>query len=214
MPSRRHPRRAASLAAACLFVLSTGTGAEQNNGATAAVEMRQDLKDAWLAGKIETVYALNRQLNSFDVDVHVDTGVVYLTGSVESQIERDLAGDLARSVEGVSEVRNELKVASAAALSGARHTEREALARERSELRRWVEDASITAVVKTKLLANQNTRALDVKVETRNRMVTLSGQVSSAEERQLAELLARNAENVAEVRNELRVDGTRAARMQ
>ncbi|HKQ81824.1 MAG TPA: BON domain-containing protein [Steroidobacteraceae bacterium] len=176
------------------------------------MEARQDLKDAWLTGKIETLYTFTRPLNPFDIDTQVEDGVVHLTGSVESEVERDLAGELAKSVEGVTEVRNDLKVASAASLSSARRAEREQLARQRTDMRRWVEDASTSAVVKSKLLANQNTKGFEIKVETRNRVVTLSGQVSSAEERQLAELLARNTDNVAEVRNELTVDTARAAR--
>jgi osmotically-inducible protein OsmY len=199
--------------AGALFVLSAPiSAAPQLNGGRDNIEARQDLKDAWITGKIETIYTFNRQLNPFDIDVDVEDGVVHLTGSVESEVERELAGELARSVEGVSEVRNDLRVASAASLSAARRAEREALAKQRAELRRWVEDASTSAVVKSKLLANQNTKGLDIHVETRNRVVTLSGQVSSAEERQLAELLARNTDNVADVRNELTVNSSRAAR--
>jgi hypothetical protein len=42
---------------------------------------------------------------------------------------------------------------SAADLSNARHAEREALAKQRAEMRRWIEDASTSAVVKSKLHA-------------------------------------------------------------
>lgn len=213
MHRRRFPLRAAALVAALLALgAAIAPAAQSGTSPSSAVDARQDLKDAWITGKLETLYALNRQLNPFDLDTQVEGGVVHLTGSVENEVERELAGELAKSVEGVSEVRNDLKVASVASLSSARRAERESLARQRAELRRVVEDASTSAVVKSKLLANQNTKGLDVKVETRNRVVTLSGQVSSAEERQLAELLARNTDNVAEVRNELTVDTTRAAR--
>lgn len=213
MHQRRFRLRAAALAGALLALGATFASAAQPTSPNAnSIEARQDLKDAWLTGKIETLYTFTRPLNPFDIDTQVEDGVVHLTGSVESEVERDLAGELAKSVEGVTEVRNELKVASAASLSSARRAEREQLARQRTDMRRWVEDASTSAVVKSKLLANQNTKGLDIKVETRNRVVTLSGQVSSAEERQLAELLARNTDNVAEVRNELTVDTARAAR--
>ncbi|MET0988304.1 MAG: BON domain-containing protein [Steroidobacteraceae bacterium] len=214
MHRRRSRLGAAALAAAFLALGATLASAAQPTtpSASSSIEARQDLKDAWLMGKIETLYTFTRQLNPFDIDTQVEGGVVHLTGSVESEVERDLAGELVKSVEGVTEVRNDLKVASAASLSNARRAEREQLARQRADMRRWVEDASTSAVVKSKLLANQNTKGLDIKVESRNRVVTLSGQVSSAEERQLAELLARNTDNVAEVRNELTVDTTRAAR--
>lgn len=215
MHHRRFHSAAAAIAGAALLAFTTLFAAAapapftQNNNTS---EARQDLKDAWLTGKVETVFALNRQLNSFDIDTQVEGGVVHLTGSVESEIDRDLATELARSVEGVTDVRNELRVASATTLTASRRAEREVLGKQRGELRRLIEDASTNAVVKAKLLANQNTKGLNINVDTRNRVVTLSGQVASAEERQLAELLARNTENVAEVRNELIVDSARAAR--
>lgn len=174
-------------------------------------EATREVKDAWIAGKLETLFTLNRNLNPFDIDTRIENGVVSLLGTVESPVERDLAAELAKSVEGVADVRNELKVASAASLPPARRAEREALAKQRADMRRWVDDATTSAIVKSKLLANQNTRGLEIAVETRNRVVTLSGQVASAEEKQLAELLARNTDSVAEVRNELSINAPQAA---
>jgi hyperosmotically inducible periplasmic protein len=213
MTHRRFRLRLATAVCASLLAVAGLTAAPQA-GIRAAEDSRPEIKDAWITGKLDALYSFNRQLNPFDIDTKVDGGIVYLTGSVETEVERDLAAELARSVDGVTEVRNELKVASASTLSATRRAERETLAKQRAELRRWVEDASTTAVVKSKLLANQNTKGLNIKVETRNKVVTLTGQVASSEEKQLAELLARNTENVAEVRNELAVDATRAARME
>jgi hyperosmotically inducible protein len=211
----RAPFRVLLSATACLLALPgiSATAAAEVRGDMRPDlgETRRDVKDGWIAGRLETLYALNRQLNSFDLDTRVEGGVVYLTGSVETAVERDLAGELARNVDGVTDVRNELKIASASSLPAARRAEREATARQRAELRRWVEDASTTAVVKSKLLANQNTRGLDINVETRNNVVTLRGQVASAEEKQLAELLARNTDEVAEVRNDLSINPAQSA---
>ncbi len=210
---RTRPPVAALLGASLLVFAGFAAAAPADSLAnTTALEAQQALKDAWLMGKIETIFALNRQLDPFDIDTQVQNGVVHLAGSVESDIERDLASELARSVEGVADVRNDLKVASATGLSATRRAERDVLAKQRADLRRWIEDASTTAVVKGKLLANQNTKSLDISVKTRNRVVILTGHVGSAEERQLAELLVRNTDSVAEVRNECSVEGARAAR--
>jgi len=208
--------RAVACMTACLLAAQAGLShAAQSGGAAhTTAETRQEVRDAVLTGKVEMLFALNRHLDPFDIDTRVSGGVVHLTGSVETEVERELAEELVRSVDGVTGVRNDLRIVSAANLSNARRAEREARAKQRAEMRRWIEDASTSAVVKSKLLANQNTKGLDIKVETRNRVVTLSGHVGSAEERQLAELLARNTENVAEVRNELTVDAARAARME
>jgi osmotically-inducible protein OsmY len=69
------------------------------------------------------------------------------------------------------------------------------------------QDAVTTAQVMSKLQANQNTRNLQISVETRNGVVRLRGKVSSSEERELAALLARHTGDVMWVRNELVVRG-------
>lgn len=193
-------------------VLSTGWLLVGITALTASptVDVSQQVKDAYISGKLDTLYTFNRQLNAFDIEARVERGVVYLTGTVATDVERELAGELAKNIEGVAEVRNALSVGSSGNVSRA---ERDGRAKRRAEMRGWVEDASTTAIVKSKLLANQNTRDLNIQVGTRNKIVTLSGLVTSAEERQLAELLARNTENVVEVRNELAIDTDRAAHM-
>ncbi len=46
----------------------------------------------------------------------------------------------------------------------------------------WIDDATTTAAVKAKLLGDPNTKGTKIHVETRGDVVTLSGQVASAEE--------------------------------
>lgn len=72
-------------------------------------------------------------------------------------------------------------------------------------------DASVTERVKSKLATNTNTRGLHIVVDTKNRVVTLRGEVWSSEERDLAELLARNTSAVAMVQNDLVVRRDRGA---
>lgn len=73
-------------------------------------------------------------------------------------------------------------------------------------------DASLTALVKSRLATNVNTRDLRIDVDTKNGVVRLRGAVWSPEERDLAELLARNTESVAMVQNDLIVLGRGVAR--
>jgi osmotically-inducible protein OsmY len=74
------------------------------------------------------------------------------------------------------------------------------------------QDATTTAQVLSKLHANQNTRNLQISVETRNGVVRLRGEVRSAEERELAALLAKYTGDVMWVRNELVVRSGGVAR--
>lgn len=163
-------------------------------------EPKGNAKDAWIQGKIETVYTLNRHLNAFAIDTSVAAGAVHLTGKVESDIDRDLAEELAKGIDGVVSVDNDLVV--------------EAKSRKAAETSArpfdvWVDDATTTAVVKSKLLANPNTKGLQVDVDTVGDVVTLSGAVASQEEKQLAEQLARNSGDVKDVRNQLIVSPAR-----
>lgn len=160
-----------------------------------AAEPKGQPRDAWIQGKIETVFALNRHLDGFAIDTEVAGGAVHLTGRVESDIDRDLAGEIAKGIEGVVSVDNDLVVEGNSRVNQASDTHR--------PLSVWVDDATTTAAVKTKLLANGNTDGLDINVDTRGDVVTLTGEVGSTEEKQLAEQLARNTDDVKDVRNQL-----------
>ncbi len=161
-------------------------------------------KDAWITGKIETLYTLNKHLNPFSIDTDVSAGRVSLTGMVENDIDRDLAGELAKGVSGVVEVKNGLTIEpktarEVAKASAAKHDGDRTFGA-------WVDDATTTAAVKSKLIANANTQGMKIDVDTRGDVVTLSGRVASGEEKQLAEEIARNTGDVKDVRNQLVVD--------
>lgn len=68
-----------------------------------------------------------------------------------------------------------------------------------------ISDASITASVKTRLLADQRTDGLKIDVDTQSGVVYLSGEVKSSEEVALAESIAQRVDGVASVENNLRV---------
>jgi osmotically-inducible protein OsmY len=64
-------------------------------------------------------------------------------------------------------------------------------------------DAAITGVVKSKLLGDTKVGGLDINVETRNGVVTLTGKVNSAAERTEAIRLARTTTGVKDVVNKI-----------
>lgn len=155
-----------------------------------------DRADAWIQGKVETVLALNRHLEGYNIETDVNRGAVHLTGKVESEIDRDLAGELAKGVEGVVSVKNDLQVAEKARVTTTGSGDHRPFGR-------WVDDATTTAAVKTKLLADKNIAGLKIRVETRGDVVTLAGDVQNQEQKQLAEQIARNTGDVKNVNNEL-----------
>jgi len=151
--------------------------------------------DAWIQGKIETVYLLNRHLNSYAIDTVVRGAAVYLTGKVESNIDRDLAGELAKGIDGVVSVKNDLVVAEHARVAVADGDHR--------PFGEWVEDVTTTARVRAKLLTDRSIAGSKISVDTRSEVVTLAGEVASSEEKELAEQLVRNTGDIKDVHNQL-----------
>lgn len=78
-------------------------------------------------------------------------------------------------------------------------------ANDRLKAGKFVDDAWITAKVKTLLLKDEGVKGLDVKVQTHKGMVLLSGWVSDASQIPRAEEIARGVEGVKGVGNDLRV---------
>jgi len=164
-------------------------------------EWQGKAQDAWLDGKIETSYTLNRYLNPFSIDTEVKNGVVTLSGEVESEIDRELAEEIAKGTKGVTEVHNDLQV-----VAGSREAREQQIGDDR-DFGDFVDDATITARVKYALIANGSTDGLSIDVDTMNREVTLSGKVDSDQQKQLAERIAGNVDGVAGVKSELKVVG-------
>jgi hyperosmotically inducible periplasmic protein len=68
-----------------------------------------------------------------------------------------------------------------------------------------VDDSTITASVKTKLVADKTANLTRIDVDTINQVVTLSGIVESADQKAKAEQLARQVSGVKGVKNNLQV---------
>ena len=153
-------------------------------------------KDAWLVGKVEMAFTLNEHLNPFVIDTDAENGVITLTGTVENDIDRDLAGAIAEGVEGVSKVNNELEV----------DMKKTSAQSKKARSPNWFTDATTTATVKSRLVANGSIDALAIDVDTEDAVVTLSGRVRSDAEKDLATQVTKNTAHVAEVRNLLVVD--------
>jgi hypothetical protein len=71
-------------------------------------------------------------------------------------------------------------------------------------------DAGITTAVKSKLAADDTVKAYQVDVDTENKVVTLSGEVETAAQREHAVMIARQTDGVADVIDQLRVNPTAA----
>ena len=177
------------------------SAADQTMAATEkqADDSQSAIKDAWLHGKLESALLFNEHLNSFDIDTDVENGIAYLRGAVESDIDRDLAGEIAKSINGVTKVENELIVDKAKA---AMMKDDEA-AKERQGFKQSVSNATLTARIKSQLLTNSNTGGMAINVDSKQGVVTLSGVVKSDQEKDLAIKLASNTSGATSVTDRL-----------
>lgn len=159
----------------------------------------QELKDAWLQGKIEVALTLNRHLNPLKIDTDVESGVVSLWGNVESEVDRELAGEIAASFDEVAAVENNLVVKPEMATSAQKS------AGDEENWQQNISDMTTTTIVKAKLLANRQTEGLAIDVTTDDDVVVLEGVVATSEEKDLAGLIAENTDGVASVVNRLSI---------
>jgi osmotically-inducible protein OsmY len=163
------------------------------------VKDERAISDAGITMRIDTTYMFNPHLSATAIDVDTDHGVVTLSGSVPSDVHRDLAVSIAKSADGVRDVHDRLSVDKDVSPHPG---ERQAAGRTFGEA---VHDATITASIKMQLATGKGVAAHNINVDTRQGRVTLTGQVSSEAERQLAVRIARDTEGVREVENGLQV---------
>lgn len=156
------------------------------------------IHDASITMRIKTTYLFNGHLNPFRINVDTHDGVVTLHGTVPSDIHRDLAVEIARNAEGVKEVDNELRLAPSGT-DGPEEADKSFGAA--------VDDATTTASIKLSLAFQRGVKASHIAVHTDRGTVTLTGEVDSQAERQLAARIARDTEGVKQVVNELMVRG-------
>ncbi len=160
-----------------------------------------DEKDAYLQGRVETIYDLNQRLSTQDLEARVVGGEVYLSGTVDTDIERDLAVDLARSVDGVKGVHSTLAIRNAPPTTGA-----PAIVDDRSMNER-MNDANMTASVRQALVDDVRTRGSAIDVESFRGTISLKGLVASEEISLAAGEIAASVPGVGAVTNGIAVRG-------
>ncbi len=152
-----------------------------------------EAKDAWIDGKAEATLLFNQQLNSFDINTDVANGLVTLTGSVDNEIEKELAGELIQGIDGVSDVNNELSVVNPSL-------------DKKSKTAMEFTDAKIATVIKSRLIFDSEVSGTEIDVDVEGRVVTLNGALETQAEIDLAGVIAKNTDDVKRVNNELTID--------
>ena len=159
--------------------------------------MSSEAKDAYREGQIWATYVANPALEAYEIDIDVNGNQAILTGSVESNIERRLAERIAMSTDGITGVDNRILVDPLLVIT---------VVDTDPDFGRFVADATIEAMVGSKLLWNDNTDGLDIDVSAMQGRVTLTGNADTESSRSLAGWLAANTAGVVSVTNQLKVD--------
>lgn len=186
--------------------------------AAAALTVACGQTDAGITTNVKNRLAAENTVQAEQIDVDTNNGVVTLTGTVESESARQQAVMIARNTDGVRDVIDQLRVDATAPTTGigpgvdtpdggASISDRagEAVDRTGGAAGAAVTDAALTTMVKTKLLADETVKGLDINVDTSDGVVTLSGRVSSQAEADRAQELARDTDGVRQVVSNLRV---------
>ena len=190
----KHSRKLA-LSAAIAMTFFTGM-----KGALAS-EVSAEITEARQETQIWTTYALSPYLRAHNIKVSVDNGKATLTGKVDEEVNKELAKQIALGVSGIKQVDNQL-IVDGDYTPGPKNTGR--------SYGEMVDDASISTVVKSKLLWSKEAQGISVNVETKSGKVTLLGTADSAAAKELAGALANNTHGVVSVNNKLVVDPSNA----
>ena len=146
--------------------------------------------DDWLELKVKSTLLYHRNVSGTRTEVSVKDGVVTLRGTASSAAQKELTEQYTKDIEGVKGIENELKVAE------------ESPSRTMGEV---IDDASITAQVKSALLAHRSTSSLKTSVTTRSGVVVLSGQARNPAEKDLVTKLVNDIHGVKSVVNTMEV---------
>ncbi len=148
--------------------------------------------DTWINAKVKTALLFHRNVSASGTTVYVKDGVVTLQGEASSLAEKELTTEYAKDIENVKEVKNDMTIAVTPANAA-------------PTLGDKIDDASITAQVKSSLLSHHSTSALHTKVSTMDGVVTLSGPAKNDAEKSLVTKLATDINGVISVVNNMTV---------
>ncbi len=152
-----------------------------------------------ITNKVKSAFLLSKRLSAYEINVETKDGVVTLTGQVPTEVDKELAGSVAKDVPEVAGVNNQIQVN-----PGIRPSE--ATAREGMR----VTDLEIRADLNEKLAKSQGLQGQNVQVGVEDRIVTLNGRVETPAQKTGAEQLAMSVANVVNVINRLEVSNPSA----
>jgi osmotically-inducible protein OsmY len=169
--------------------------ASVDNELTVTGKQPAEHSDTWIDMKVKTALLFHRNVSATGTTVYVNDGVVTLQGVASSEAQKELTTEYAKDVDNVKEVKNDMTIAPVTGTADA----------PKDTVGDKVDDASITAEVKSALFSHHSTSALHTTVTTTEGVVTVSGVAKNEAEKSLVTKLATDIDGVTGVVNNMTV---------
>ncbi len=163
-----------------------------NNQLTIKGETPAEHSDAWISMKVKSTLLFHRNVSGTGTSVYVKDGVVTLQGEASSMAQKELTTEYAQDVDNVKTVKNEMTIAKYPAVPSETVGDK-------------IDDASITAEVKSSLMSHHSTSALKTSVSTTDGVVTVGGIAQNDAEKSLVTKLVNDINGVTSVINNMTI---------
>jgi len=155
-------------------------------------EQPAEHSDAWITTKVKTALLFHRNVSATGTTVTTKDGIVTLQGVADSKAQRELTTEYAKDIDNVKSVNNEMTITATPATPSATVGDK-------------IDDASISAQVKSSLLSHHSTSALHTTVSTTDGVVTVGGIAKNVAERSLVTKLVTDINGVISVINNMTI---------
>ena len=183
----------AILAAPAYVTSQTTTDKLEREAKSAAQDVKAEVTDSWLTARTKIALYSDERVKGRQISVETVHRTVRLRGKVDSDEARTAAASIAKGIEHVKAVKNDLEVV---AIEDRKATD--------------VSDKDITSQVEARF--SKATQLTEIDVRTDGGLVTLTGAAPSIGASARASELARGVPGVRAVRNELTYDSARRDR--
>ena len=155
-------------------------------------EQPAEHSDAWITMKVKTALLFHRNVSATGTTVYTKDGIVTLQGEANSMAQKELTTEYAKDVDNVKDVQNDMTIAATPATSDTTMGDK-------------IDDASITAEVKSSLMSHHSTSAVHTGVSTTDGVVTITGVAKNDAEKALVTKLATDINGVTSVINNMTI---------
>lgn len=158
----------------------------------------QYVDDSAITLSVKNKLLQDKKTQHCDISVKTTQGCVLLTGVVDTAEQLKSVRQQVAKVAGVRSVNSQITVKSSQPGSN--------IKKEHQTLSEYSADTVITAKVKAKLIADKRLSASDIRVETAQGLVTLTGVLDNQQQIAIAEEIARSVQAVKGVKNQLQLN--------